>query len=318
MKTATVGLMAFGLTLAGCAPIYTSHSAKIRTVERDEIVLHRPDVLGAKADVGVDAITFELSVVNQCQKGERHKYEETVTTEKSLDWNSTGRKAALAAGAGLLAANYLTLLLHADDAAGSPNPTFTERWTQPLALGLVLGAPAVYTATQLTRTLPVTHAPEIREESRAVGEVYACGKEVPVGRTATLSFGKTRTATIGSGEVDEHGKASIALPDEARKALFGNPAQPFSISVGDMVATGILPESTDRQFQLAKMQYEKWRAKCVDRQARARQRNYNAPLRCRDGSLSPGCTCGGPRRGCCSRHGGVLGCSGNTPVPECD
>jgi hypothetical protein len=34
-----------------------------------------------------------------------------------------------------------------------------------------------------------------------------------------------------------------------------------------------------------------------------------APLLCRDGSLSPSCVCGGSRRGCCSHHGGVAGCS---------
>lgn len=31
-------------------------------------------------------------------------------------------------------------------------------------------------------------------------------------------------------------------------------------------------------------------------------------LMCNDGSESPTCSCGGPRRGCCSHHGGVSGC----------
>jgi hypothetical protein len=35
----------------------------------------------------------------------------------------------------------------------------------------------------------------------------------------------------------------------------------------------------------------------------------SAPLRCCDGTDSPSCTCGGPRRGCCSHHKGVCGCS---------
>jgi len=35
----------------------------------------------------------------------------------------------------------------------------------------------------------------------------------------------------------------------------------------------------------------------------------NASLRCCDGSDSPTCTCGNPRRGCCSHHSGVCGCS---------
>lgn len=32
---------------------------------------------------------------------------------------------------------------------------------------------------------------------------------------------------------------------------------------------------------------------------------------CRDGTVSPTCVCGGPKRGCCSHHGGVVGCSAN-------
>ncbi len=35
----------------------------------------------------------------------------------------------------------------------------------------------------------------------------------------------------------------------------------------------------------------------------------DSPLLCNDGTNSPTCTCGGPRRGCCSHHGGVAGCS---------
>lgn len=31
-------------------------------------------------------------------------------------------------------------------------------------------------------------------------------------------------------------------------------------------------------------------------------------LVCNDGTLSPSCTCNGPRTGCCSGHGGVRGC----------
>ncbi len=35
----------------------------------------------------------------------------------------------------------------------------------------------------------------------------------------------------------------------------------------------------------------------------------NRPLLCNDGTESPSCTCGRPRRGCCSHHGGVQGCA---------
>jgi hypothetical protein len=48
-------------------------------------------------------------------------------------------------------------------------------------------------------------------------------------------------------------------------------------------------------------------AEAAQRAAERRSRAYRS-LRCRDGTLSPTCTCGGSRRGCCSHHGGVAGC----------
>lgn len=44
-------------------------------------------------------------------------------------------------------------------------------------------------------------------------------------------------------------------------------------------------------------------------EARRARSADSSPLLCRDGTLSPSCVCGGPRRGCCSHHGGVAGCS---------
>jgi len=37
-------------------------------------------------------------------------------------------------------------------------------------------------------------------------------------------------------------------------------------------------------------------------------------LLCRDGTTSPSCECSGPRRGCCSHHGGVAGCEPKAEV----
>lgn len=52
-------------------------------------------------------------------------------------------------------------------------------------------------------------------------------------------------------------------------------------------------------------------ARAVERRRESAARSWAlAPLRCRDGSLSPSCVCGqSSRRGCCSHHGGVAGCS---------
>lgn len=44
----------------------------------------------------------------------------------------------------------------------------------------------------------------------------------------------------------------------------------------------------------------------------ASDRAASRGLVCRDGSDSPSCRCSGPRRGCCSHHGGVAGCE---PLP---
>jgi hypothetical protein len=80
----------------------------------------------------------------------------------------------------------------------------------------------------------------------------------------------------------------------------------------------------ERQQQTRAVERERQQqARTVERQHQQQQRagerrrraapeapTYQAPrgLRCRDGTLSPSCTCGGPHRGCCSWHGGIAGC----------
>lgn len=59
-----------------------------------------------------------------------------------------------------------------------------------------------------------------------------------------------------------------------------------------------------KQLEGSFVQLERFR----DRAERATSRAA-APLRCCDGTNSPSCTCGSPKRGCCSHHGGVCGCS---------
>jgi hypothetical protein len=63
-------------------------------------------------------------------------------------------------------------------------------------------------------------------------------------------------------------------------------------------------EALWKQLEAEKEQAEKRRQRTEKAERRA-----DAPLKCCDGSLSPTCTCGSPGRGCCSRHGGVCGCS---------
>ena len=61
-------------------------------------------------------------------------------------------------------------------------------------------------------------------------------------------------------------------------------------------------QETRRQ---AELRVSRQRPAEEQRQAQRARSAEVAPLRCRDGSLSPSCVCGGSRRGCCSRHGGV-------------
>lgn len=67
----------------------------------------------------------------------------------------------------------------------------------------------------------------------------------------------------------------------------------------------------DRRAAKAQARADRLAARKRAREDRARRRRarQDAALMCRDGSLSPTCTCGGRRRGCCSHHGGVRGCS---------
>ncbi len=60
----------------------------------------------------------------------------------------------------------------------------------------------------------------------------------------------------------------------------------------------------------AKKQAAIERRETAIREAQERRRAWAfSPLLCNDGTNSPSCTCGNPRRGCCSHHGGVAGCS---------
>jgi hypothetical protein len=54
----------------------------------------------------------------------------------------------------------------------------------------------------------------------------------------------------------------------------------------------------------------KAKVEAADRKRREEEAKFppDASVKCCDGTLSPTCTCGGPRAGCCERHGGVCGC----------
>lgn len=69
----------------------------------------------------------------------------------------------------------------------------------------------------------------------------------------------------------------------------------------------------ERQREAEAREAERARRRAEATRERAMRRWSSAPLLCRDGTLSPSCVCGGSRRGCCSWHGGVAGCSAEYP-----
>lgn len=79
---------------------------------------------------------------------------------------------------------------------------------------------------------------------------------------------------------------------------------PLGKSDPNIILEAASSKSERKQLAAAVAQLE--RAK--ERTAKAQER-ADAPLLCCDGSGSPSCTCGNPRRGCCSHHGGVCGCT---------
>lgn len=80
------------------------------------------------------------------------------------------------------------------------------------------------------------------------------------------------------------------------------------------VPAAFQPIDRDQALDLCH-QLEQRRAREEAERRKARQRAWaRAPLLCNDGTLSPTCTCGrSSRRGCCSWHGGVAGCSASYP-----
>lgn len=97
-------------------------------------------------------------------------------------------------------------------------------------------------------------------------------------------------------------------------------AEPIDVSVLEKTCESLRAKQAEQQQReeqrRAALEARKVREEAQRRQAEAVRRAAaerawaRAPLRCRDGSLSPTCVCGqSSRRGCCSHHGGVSGCS---------
>ncbi|MCC7542329.1 MAG: hypothetical protein IT379_39290 [Deltaproteobacteria bacterium] len=97
----------------------------------------------------------------------------------------------------------------------------------------------------------------------------------------------------------------MAETAERYERIFDRPATPTKVSLDERVrrAEADVAASERRAAQARAVAARR------DRREQARNDRAFAPLLCRDGTYSPSCTCGGSRRGCCSHHGGVAGCS---------
>lgn len=194
----------------------------------------------------------------------------------------------------------------------------TEYAESDTVLALIPGEPREYPgvrrlrlASHLARgrTCAERRAPCARDQVRAARrEGFTVEQLEPIHRAAVAAVGPELTdgwRTIRSGR-----------PLEERLAACQTFRTPFTFLDSLETPPGLEPVS--RRDVAARCQdLERERSA---REERARQREIaqreaarrawaRAPLRCRDGTLSPSCVCGGSRRGCCSHHGGVAGCS---------
>lgn len=104
--------------------------------------------------------------------------------------------------------------------------------------------------------------------------------------------------------VDGNAPSSIVM---ARRLLPKNAKKLEKLLAKEAKAATKSRKKAEREQKRMEAKAAKERKREERRLLRA-QRAY-APLECRDGSYSPTCTCSGSRQGCCSRHGGVRGCS---------
>ena len=98
--------------------------------------------------------------------------------------------------------------------------------------------------------------------------------------------------------------------------LAGKPAVPSAVELAPELQKAAEAEA-DANAKAAEAQRKADEAAEAQRKANeaaaerlrlAEQANAPRGVRCRDGTASPSCTCGGSLRGCCSHHGGVAGC----------
>lgn len=148
---------------------------------------------------------------------------------------------------------------------------------------------------------------KVREEVRAVAHrAYRTAFNKDFGAASTAIEAKQRVARLKQ-----------ALTSSECVAKLGSPVEEATLSKAKS-SLAAAEKTVQRQKERAAREAErrrkveearKRRQEAIEKaQAKARAR-ASAPLLCCDGSYSPSCTCGRRRRGCCSHHGGVCGCS---------
>lgn len=188
-------------------------------------------------------------------------------------------------------------------------------------------APTIDALAAATKPVPETArtltalAASLRADVCLAGRDYRCAAQqarqaaalAPADQevAATLARTQSTLAANRSAALDAVRKAKRL--QERRQAIAGALEATRQVELLASASPG--PSSRELGEQLTKLNTEIARAEQREReQAEARESRrmrsrLMAPLRCRDGSLSPSCICGGSRRGCCSHHGGVAGCS---------
>lgn len=164
-----------------------------------------------------------------------------------------------------------------------------------------------------------------RRSLRILDGVPASLRAVPLVREAEAAARSASAvplwrAVTSDASIQERLAACASLDTLGKAVASGDlPASPRQIAAACASVTALEREQARqaqeavrlaerRQRQAARGEQQR-RATAARRRDDAARSSAIAPLLCRDGSLSPTCVCGGPRRGCCSHHGGVAGCS---------
>ncbi len=160
------------------------------------------------------------------------------------------------------------------------------------------------------------------DASKALDDVSLAKEAAPdafdTARLALLSGVRTRHAAVldESRTADDTALVLLAAEADQLSVIYETWRAPTDTPLkhsGLAQASGDAAARIEREVQREQKRLWAEAKRKADAQADAQRRYDRTALVCNDGTRSPSCTCGGSRRGCCSRHGGVSHCPASLP-----